>query len=113
MRKLFMSLSQDDEDWLVVEPDTELKAAFLDTIRIDDKDSSHTNLKNLKEELDNEKPSRNANIKKVSKKILNLKNNYHLAIIKNHVNTYYYFKRWLWIIFPNASLESSKEFNFS
>ena len=41
------------------------------------------------------------------------KKNPHLTINRKHKKTYYYFKRWLWLIFPNACLESGPHCNFS
>jgi hypothetical protein len=34
-------------------------------------------------------------------------------ITRNKQPTYYFFKRWLWLIFPNACLENSPDCNFS
>ena len=33
--------------------------------------------------------------------------------MSSHQKTFYYFKRWLWLIFPNACLESSRDCDFS
>lgn len=35
------------------------------------------------------------------------------GIVVKREPSYYFFKRWLWLIFPNACLESSPDCNFS